>query len=179
MKATNSSLILILLVIMFALISWNSCTSQDTEQILGTATQDWTEEPRQIVKDYYDALNAKDWDRALSFLEKPNPLLVKTWQALDPTYEILEIQRFSNFSATMEAEHPVWRGYEGDVEGKCISLYIKEDVFYPSGWGERPSGTYSRAFVLVENEGSWKISDWGFIGSDACKVRIKTLEAPH
>lgn len=179
MKKISVPSILSLLFLIVALLCWNSCASLDSKRVLATATQDWAEGPIQIVKEYYDSLNVKDWDRALSYFENPNPSFVKTWKALTPTYEVLEIQRFSNFSATQEAKYPVWVGYEGDIEGKCISLYVKENVYYPSGWGAEPSGINSLAFILVENEGKWKIADWGFIGRDACTSRIKTLEVPQ
>jgi hypothetical protein len=180
MKAARSfsiPLLSLTILVVAILIFWTSCVpvNPDGEK---EEPPDWSEEPIQILKEYYDSLNAKDWGRALSFLEKPDPLWLKSWEATSPTYEILEIKKYSEYSAAQQDISPYWNEYEGDVEGKCISLYVSHNVNYPSGWGAEPSGTYSTAYILVEKESKWVIADWGLIGKDACTAKMKTLEAP-
>jgi hypothetical protein len=121
-----------------------------------------------VLEEYYAALNAKDFEKALDYemLVSNRSLSIDSLEGLDASYKDLQILPYT----LLNYELPKDDG--GDIPGICERYTVTGQVDYPSGWGAGPSGDFGLLYTMVNEEGNWLIFSSGTFTKDSC-IRAK------
>jgi len=159
MKHKNRLVNLAFILLAFMLMS--SCSMVNYEK-----------NPVMVLEAYFDALNAKDFEKALDIdLEVTNrSLSLESLKGLDASYSDLRILPYTS------PNYEIPKDDRGDIPGICERYVVTGQVDYPSGFGVGPSGEFSFLYTMINQEGKWLIFESGTFTKDSCQRATQMLE---